>query len=176
MQSLGSFDDEGVRPLYKKNDVSARETRLPRFTGILTWVQIWKYVIRQWILSALPLLRNFCHIIPGSRLCLLKPEQLSRAMRDQAGITLSIPRESYCMISFLPLSFLVLQEQVCAGTGNLMLIRINYGTISEDSKRAIKGINPVDEKFIPSRSESGNLRIYQLKGKKTILLWLRDMQ
>jgi hypothetical protein len=46
----------------------------------------------------------------------------------------------------------------------------HFGRFSE----SVKGINPVTEKFTPSRVEIGNLRIYQLKGKNTILLWLRD--
>jgi hypothetical protein len=46
----------------------------------------------------------------------------------------------------------------------------HFGRFNE----AIKGINPVTEDFSPSRSESGDLRIYQLTGKTTILLWLRD--
>jgi hypothetical protein len=39
---------------------------------------------------------------------------------------------------------------------------------------AVKGINPVSEGFVPSRYESDDCRIYQLNGKKSILLWLRD--
>ncbi len=46
----------------------------------------------------------------------------------------------------------------------------HFGRFSE----ALKGINPLDEKFIPSVSEDGNLRIYMLSGRKTILFWLRD--
>ncbi len=39
---------------------------------------------------------------------------------------------------------------------------------------AIKGINPIEENFIPSNGETTDLRIYQLKGNKTNLYWLRD--
>ena len=39
---------------------------------------------------------------------------------------------------------------------------------------AIKGINPIEEQFIPVRTETSAVRIYCLKGKKTTLLWLRD--
>ncbi len=39
---------------------------------------------------------------------------------------------------------------------------------------AVKGINPILEAFIPSKTETDAVRIYQLKGRKTILLWLRD--
>jgi hypothetical protein len=39
---------------------------------------------------------------------------------------------------------------------------------------AVKDINPLTEKFVPGKSETGDLRIYQLNGSNTILLWLRD--
>jgi hypothetical protein len=39
---------------------------------------------------------------------------------------------------------------------------------------AIKGINPIEEKFMPVKEETSAVRIYLLKGKKTTLLWLRD--
>jgi hypothetical protein len=40
--------------------------------------------------------------------------------------------------------------------------------------RAIAGIDPVAEKLTPSKSETDRLRIYSLKGNKTSLIWLRD--
>jgi len=39
---------------------------------------------------------------------------------------------------------------------------------------AIKGINPIEERFIPAKAATSAVRIYLLKGKKTTLLWLRD--
>lgn len=38
----------------------------------------------------------------------------------------------------------------------------------------MKGINPVTEKFVPSKSETADFRIYQLNGINSILLWVRD--
>lgn len=38
----------------------------------------------------------------------------------------------------------------------------------------IKGINPIEENFIPAKAETDAVRIYVLKGNKTTLLWLRD--
>lgn len=40
--------------------------------------------------------------------------------------------------------------------------------------QAIKGINPINEDFQPVFSEDSNLRMYILKGKKTLLFWCRD--
>lgn len=39
---------------------------------------------------------------------------------------------------------------------------------------AIKGIDPIEEDFIPSNVEAGGMRAYHLKGKKTNLFWFRD--
>jgi hypothetical protein len=39
---------------------------------------------------------------------------------------------------------------------------------------SVKDINPAEEKFVASKSETDNLRIYRLTGAKTILLWIRD--
>jgi hypothetical protein len=40
--------------------------------------------------------------------------------------------------------------------------------------KAIKDINPLEEKFIVTKSETDDFRVYQLHGSKTILIWLRD--
>ena len=39
---------------------------------------------------------------------------------------------------------------------------------------AIKDINPLEEKFVVSKYETDDLRVYQLYGRKTILIWIRD--
>ena len=39
---------------------------------------------------------------------------------------------------------------------------------------AIKGISPIEEKFLPAKAETIAVRVYLLKGKKTNLIWLRD--
>jgi hypothetical protein len=46
----------------------------------------------------------------------------------------------------------------------------HFGRFSE----AVKNIDPVKEKFIVSKHEAEGLRIYRLSGRKTVLLWLRD--
>ena len=40
--------------------------------------------------------------------------------------------------------------------------------------KAIKDINPLEEKFVVTKSETDDFRVYQLNGRKTILIWLRD--
>jgi len=39
---------------------------------------------------------------------------------------------------------------------------------------AVQGINPIQGKFVPSKTETESFRIYVLKGAATILIWLRD--
>ena len=39
---------------------------------------------------------------------------------------------------------------------------------------SVKGINPIEENFVVSKSETPDLRVYRLIGRKTILIWLRD--
>jgi hypothetical protein len=46
----------------------------------------------------------------------------------------------------------------------------HFGRFTE----AIKGVDPVAENFVPSRAEKDNMRIYILKGTRTILMWIRD--
>ena len=40
--------------------------------------------------------------------------------------------------------------------------------------RAIEGLDPIDERFRPFYTETDNLRIYGLRGRKTTVLWCRD--
>ncbi|HUQ64757.1 MAG TPA: hypothetical protein VM101_01280 [Flavitalea sp.] len=46
----------------------------------------------------------------------------------------------------------------------------HFGRFNE----AIKGIDPVQEFFIPAALETGYVRMYILKGKRTTLVWVRD--
>lgn len=48
----------------------------------------------------------------------------------------------------------------------------HFGRFSE----AVKGLNPVSEAFVPFRAETPELRIYGLRGVNTTLLWLRDKE
>lgn len=40
--------------------------------------------------------------------------------------------------------------------------------------KAIEGLNPISEKFVPSRADSDNLRAYVLRGQNTVAAWVRD--
>ena len=174
MQSLGSFDDEAVRPLY---------SRMMLLPGNEV-AQIHRYL-------DLGANMEICHspmdIICSSAVVELlsyntgKPVMLAETGAvepSHAGPSRYYPVDTSGIllhdILFAPFF------SGSAGTGmcwhwesyvDKNKLWYHFGRFKE----AIKGINPVNEDFSTSRSESGNLRIYQLKGKKTILLWLRDM-
>ncbi len=40
--------------------------------------------------------------------------------------------------------------------------------------KAIEGLDPISEKFVPTRVDSDNLRVYVLKGQNTVAAWVRD--
>ena len=42
--------------------------------------------------------------------------------------------------------------------------------------KAVEGVDPVEENFVPYHTETHRLRIYGLRGKKHTLLWCRDKQ
>ena len=48
----------------------------------------------------------------------------------------------------------------------------HYGRFST----AIKGINPIEEQFLPVHWETGGIRVYALKGGNTIIIWARDKE
>ncbi|MDO4629890.1 MAG: hypothetical protein Q4C70_11960, partial [Planctomycetia bacterium] len=41
---------------------------------------------------------------------------------------------------------------------------------------AVRGVNPVSEQFQPFYEEQNGLRIYGLRGEKTVLVWIRDAE
>ena len=46
----------------------------------------------------------------------------------------------------------------------------HYGRFAE----AVKGLDPAAERFVPSMLDHDRLRLYQLKGRRTTLIWCRD--
>ena len=40
--------------------------------------------------------------------------------------------------------------------------------------KAIDGLNPIEEDFVPARLDTGRLKGYALKGKHTLAVWYRD--
>ena len=173
MQSLGSFDTERVRGLYKEmmllsgNDVA----QVHRYLDPGAPLEVCHLPMDIISSSAVEEIRSYN---PGKPVILAEtgavesrhsgPSKLYPA--DTAGVLLHD-------ILFAPFF------SGSAGAGmswhwdsyveknNLWY---HFGRFSE----TVKNINPVKENFVPSKSETDLFRIYQLNGQHTTLLWLRD--
>jgi hypothetical protein len=173
MQSLGSFDADGVRPLYREvillpgNQVAQVHRYLDLGASLETCHMPMDIICS----SAIEEIRSYN---PGKPVILaetgaVEPKHSGPSKFypvDTAGILLHD-------ILFAPFF------SGSAGAGmswhwdsyveknNLWY---HFGRFNE----AVKGINPLEEAFVPSKSETEDFRIYQLHGKKTVLLWVRD--
>jgi len=173
MQSFGSFDNDGERPSYKKmirlpgNEVA----QVHRYLDPGAPLELCHGPMDIIGSSAVEEIRSYS---PGKPVLLAEtgavewqhagPSKLYPL--DTAGILLHD-------ILFAPFF------SGSAGTGmswhwesyvDKNNLWYHFGRFSE----AIKNVNPIEEDLVPSKWESGPLRIYQLTGKKTILFWLRD--
>jgi hypothetical protein len=173
MQSLGSFDADRVRPVYKKMMLlpGNQVAQVHRYLDLGADLETCRMPMDIICSSAIQEIRSYN---PGKPVILAEtgaveprhsgPSKFYPA--DTAGILLHD-------ILFAPFF------SGSAGAGmswhwdayveknNLWF---QFGRFSE----AIKGINPLEEGFAVSTAESGNFRIYQLHGSKAILVWLRD--
>jgi hypothetical protein len=173
MQSFGSFDNEDVRPVYKKMILlpGNQVAQVHRYLDLGAQMEVCHAPMDIICSSAIDEILSYS---PGKPVMLAETGAVEPSHSgpskyypvDTAGILLHD-------ILFAPFF------TGSAGTGMCWHwesyvdkndLWYHFGRFSE----TVKGINPIAERFIPSRSESGDIRIYQLTGKKTILLWLRD--
>lgn len=175
MQSLGSFDDENIRPVYKK---------MMLLPGNKV-AQVHRYLDPGAKMDV-------CHA-PMDIICSSAVEELlsyntgKPVMLAETGAveaSHSGPSKFYPIDSAGILLHDILFAPFFSGSAGCGMcwhwesyvdrnnLWYHFGRFSE----TVKGINPVQERFVPSKSESGNLRLYQLSGQSTILLWLRDMR
>ncbi len=175
MQSFGSFDDDRVRTVYKKmillpgNEIA----QVHRYLDPGAPMEICQAPMDIICSSVIEEIKSY-H--PGRPLLLaetgaVEPRHSGPShyyAKDTAGILLHD-------ILFAPFF------SGSAGTGmswhwesyvDKNNLWYHFGRFSE----AVKGINPVEEGFIPLKSETPDIRGYLLKGSKTIMIWLRDKQ
>jgi hypothetical protein len=173
MQSFGSFDNENVRPDYKKMILlpGNQVAQVHRYLDPGAKMELCHSPMDVICSSAIDEIMSYN---PGKPLMLAETGAVEASHSgpsklyplDTAGILLHD-------ILFAPFFSGSAGSGMCwhwesyVDKNNLWY---HYGRFSE----AIKGINPITERFVPSRSESGDIRIYRLKGTKTTLLWLRD--
>lgn len=173
MQSLGSFDADQVRPLYRKMMLlpGNQVAQVHRYLDLGAEIEICHMPMDIICSSAVEELRSYNTGKPVilAETGAVEPHHSGPSKYypvDTAGIILHD-------ILFAPFF------SGSAGTGmswhwdtyvDKNNLWYHFGRFSE----AIKGINPLEEKFIVSKSETDNFRVYQLYGRKTILIWLRD--
>jgi hypothetical protein len=173
MQSLGSFDNENVRPVYRKmmllpgNEVA----QVHRYLDPGADMELCHSPMDIICSSAVEEIRSYN---TG------KPVLLAETGAVEAGH--AGPSRFYPLDTAGILLHDILFAPFFSGSAGCGMcwhwesyvdknnLWYHFGRFSE----AIKGINPVKEAFIPSKSEIGDLRIYRLTGRNTTLLWVRD--
>jgi len=173
MQSLGSFDDDNVRSVYKKimllpgNEIA----QVHRYLDLGAKMEV-------------------CHA-PMDIICSSAVEELLSYHTGKPVIlaeTGAVEPGHAGPSKFYPLDTagILLHDILfapffsgAAGTGmswhwESYVHKNNLWYHFQRFNEAIKGINPIEEKFMPTKAETSTVRIYLLKGKKTTLLWLRD--
>jgi hypothetical protein len=173
MQSLGSFDDDRIRPVYRKM-MLLRGNQVSQIHRYLDPGAIMEVCRKPMDIICSSAVEELISYKTGKPVILAEtgavearhsgPSKLYPV--DTAGILLHD-------ILFAPFF------SGAAGAGmswhwesyvDKNNLWYHFGRFS----RAVKGINPIEEHFIPSRPETEKLRIYMLNGNKTILMWLRD--
>jgi hypothetical protein len=173
MQSFGSFDNEDVRPEYKKMILlpGNQVAQVHRYLDLGARMELCHSPMDVICSSAIGEILSYN---PGKPVMLAETGAVEPSHSgpsklyplDTAGILLHD-------ILFAPFFSGSAGSGMCwhwesyVDKNNLWY---HFGRFSE----TIKGINPITERFVPSVAESGDLRIYQLTGTKTVLLWLRD--
>jgi len=173
MQSLGSFDDDNVRPVYKKmmllpgNEIA----QVHRYLDPGAKMKVCQAPMDIICSSAIDELLSYHTGKPVilAETGAVEPHHAGPSKYyplDTAGILLHD-------ILFAPFF------SGSAGAGmswhwESYVDKNNLWYHFQRFNEAIKGINPIKEKFMPAKAEASTVRIYLLKGKKTTLLWIRD--
>jgi len=175
MQSLGSFDTERVRDVYRKHSLMRGNdlAQVHRYLDLGASLEVCHGPVD--ILAA-DAVRELAGYKPGKPILLAEsgavepkhtgPFKLYAA--DRAGIILHD-------VLFAPFF------AGSAGSGQIWhwdayVARNNLWKQFAGFAEAVRGLDPPAEKFTPSVEEQGRLRVYKLKGRKTTLLWCRDKE
>ncbi len=173
MQSLGSFDNESVRPVYKKMMLlpGNQVAQVHRYLDLGAKMELCHSSMDVICSSAVDELLSYN---TG------KPVMLAETGAVEPSH--SGPSKFYAVDSAGILLHDILFAPFFSGSAGCGMcwhwesyvdknnLWYHFGRFSE----TVRGLNPVAERFIPSKSEIGDIRIFQLKGKSTTLLWIRD--
>jgi nicotinamide mononucleotide adenylyltransferase len=175
MQSLGSFDHEGTRNDYRyinrmqSNDVA----QLHRYLDMGASLDICKAPMDMLASNSIDELRSYQIEKP-----MLLAEVGGVKPRHTGPIELyDIDKDGILLHDLLFAPFF----SGAAGPGHAWhwdsyIDKNNLWYHFQRFGEAIKGIDPVKEKFISVKIPHPKLRIYGLIGKKTIILWCRDIE
>ncbi len=173
MQSLGSFDDERIRPVYKKmmllpgNEIA----QVHRYLDLGAKMEVCQAPMDIICTSAIDELLTYNSGKPVilAETGAVEPRHAGPSKYyplDTAGILLHD-------ILFAPF----FSGSAGAGMSWHWESYVHKNNLWYHFKRfheAIKDINPIEEKFIPMKVETDAARIYALIGVNNTLLWLRD--
>jgi hypothetical protein len=173
MQSLGSFDAESVRPVYKKMMLldGNQIAQVHRYLDLGAKMEV-------------------CHM-PMDIICSSAVEEVMSYKTGKPVIlaeTGAVEPKHSGPSKYYPLDTagIILHDILfapffsgSAGTGmswhwDSYVDKNNLWYHFKRFSETVRDINPVTERFVASKSETSDLRVYQLNGRKTILLWLRD--
>lgn len=173
MQSLGSFDTEKVRPLYKKMILleDNQVAQVHRYLDLGAEMEICHMPMDIICSSAVEEIRSYN---PGKPVILAETGAVEPSHSgpskyypaDTAGILLHD-------ILFAPF----FSGSAGAGMSWHWDSYVDKNNLWYHFKRfseAVRDINPVTEGFVPSKYETEDFRAYQLTGKNSVLIWLRD--
>jgi len=173
MQSLGSFDDERVRPVYKKmmlmpgNEIA----QVHRYLDLGARMEECKMPMDIICSSSVEELLSYN---TGKPVILAETGAVEPR---HSGPSKFYPVDTTGMLLHDILFAPFFSGSAGAGMSWHWDSYVEKNNLWYHFKRfseAVKDINPIREKFVLSRSETDILRIYQLTGQETILLWLRD--
>jgi hypothetical protein len=175
MQSLGSFDHDGARDIYRyinrleSNDVA----QIHRNLDLGANLDICKAPMDLIASDAIDELRSYQVEKP-----MLLAEVGGVKPRHTGPIELyDVDRDGVLLHDLLFAPFF----SGAAGPGHAWhwdnyIDKNNLWYHFQRFNEAIKGIDPVKEKFIPVKIAHPKMRIYGLIGNKTIILWCRDIE
>lgn len=173
MQSLGSFDAESVRPVYKKMMLldGNQIAQVHRYLDLGAKMEVCHMPMDIICSSAVEEVMSYKTGKPVilAETGAVEPKHSGPSKYyplDTAGIILHD-------ILFAPF----FSGSAGAGMSWHWDSYVNKNNLWYHFKRfseTVRDINPVTERFVASKSETSDLRVYQLNGRKTILLWLRD--
>ena len=173
MQSLGSFDNENVRPVYKKmmllpgNEIA----QVHRYLDLGAKMEVCHAPMDIICSSAIEELLSYN---TGKPVILAETGAVEP---NHAGPSKYYPLDTAGILLHDILFAPFFSGSAGAGMSwhwESYVDKNNLWYHFQRFNEAIKGINPIEENFMPAKAETSAVRIYLLKGKKTILLWLRD--